>query len=139
MKKVLLFVLLAISVGLSISSYYYHILKTQINVKKISVFQIGTYANYDEATLVCDSKNKIFYDGKLYHIYDSLVSSNKAKQRMINYYDKKNIKYNIKEKYVSNNTYENIDTYSKLIEISDNDSLRIINKQVIEKYGADII
>ena len=139
MKKILFFITLAVSIGLFISGYYYHRLKEKINVKVISVFQIGTYENYDEAIAFCDSKNKIFYDGKFYHIYDSIVSSKEAKRRMMNFYDKNNIKYHIKEKYVSSNTYENIDNYSKLIEISDNEALKIINKQVIEKYGADVI
>ena len=139
MKKVIFFIVIAITIGFSISGYYYHVLKEKLDVKTISVFQIGTYATYDEANIVCDSKNKIFYDGKLYHVYDSVVSSDKAKERLIKFYDNNNIKYNIKTRYVSRNTYNNIDNYSKLIEISDNEALKIINKQVIEKYGSDIL
>ena len=139
MKKWLLFISFAVCIGLFISGYYYHMLKEKINVKAISVFQIGTFSNYDEALLSSDSKTKIFYDGKLYHVYDSIVSSNEAKSKMISFYNKNNIKYDIKQKYVSNNIYDSIESYSKLIELSDIDALKIINKQVIEKYGADII
>lgn len=139
MKKILFFLTLAVSIGLGISGYYYHMLKEKINVKVISIFQTGTFSNYDEAMLSSDSKAKIFYDGKIYHVYDSIVSSKKAKSKMIDFYDKNNIKYDVKEKYVSNNIYNSIDSYSKLIELSDNETLKIINKQVIDKYGADII
>ena len=139
MKKGLIFITLAVSIGLAISGYYYHMLKEKINVKVISVFQTGIYSNYDEAMIASDSKNKIFYDGKLYHVYDAIVTSDNAKKKLISFYNQNNIKFDIKEKYVSNNLFDNINSYSKLIEMSDNDALKIINKQVVEKYGADII
>ncbi len=134
-----MFVSGAVLVGFLISYYFYTVLSDKINVKVISIFQTGVYSNYDEALLACDSKNKIFYDGKLYHVYDSIVSSDKAKQRMIQFYENNNIEYYVKTKYVTEDMYDDISKYSTLIEMSDNDTLKIINKQVIEKYGADTV
>lgn len=139
MKKVLIFLISSVLVGLLISLYYYHELKSEINVKVISIFQTGVYANYDEALLSSDSKTKIFYDGKLYHVYDAIVSNGDAKEKMINFYKQNNIEYYVKDKYVDQNLYNEIDKYSKLIEMSDSDALKIINKTVIEKYGDEII
>ena len=58
---------------------------------------------------------------------------------MINYYKENNIDYYVKEKYVNTALYDNINKYSELINISDDESLKIINKQIIEKYGDEII
>ena len=126
-------------VGVLISYVFYTKVRGEINVKEISVFQTGVYSSYDEALISSDSKSKIFYDGKLYHVYDSIVSSKEAKDKMVNFYNQNNIEYYIKEKYVNLNLYESIDKYSKLIEISDNDALKIINKTVVEKFGGDIV
>ena len=126
-------------IGVLISYIFYSKVKGELNVKEISVFQTGVYSSYDEAMLSSDSKSKIFYDGKLYHVYDSIVSSKEAKDKMINFYKQNNIEYYVKAKYVNLNVYENIDKYSKLIEMSDNDALKIINKTVVEKFGGDII
>lgn len=139
MKKVLIFVFSAVIVGLIISGYFYKKVKEEINVKVISIFQTGVYATYDEALSFSDSKNKIFYDGKLYHVYDSLVSSDKAKEKMIDFYTNKNIDYYVKEKYVSLSLYNDIDKYSKLIELSDNKTIELINNAMLEKYGEDIL
>lgn len=139
MKKILIFITLAISLGLLISFYYYNVLKNNINIKVISIFQTGVYSSYDEALIASDSKSKIFYDGKLYHIYDSIVSDKTSKEKMINFYKENNIDYYIKEKYVNTSLYENINKYSELIKISDDESLKIINKQIIEKYGDEVI
>ena len=79
------------------------------------------------------------YDGNLYHVYDSVVSSNSAKEKMISYYKNNNIEFYIKEKYVTMNLYDDIDKYSKLIEISDSKALEVINKTLLEKYGDDIV
>ena len=126
-------------IGVLISYIFYSKVKGELNVKEISVFQTGVYSSYDEAMLSSDSKSKIFYDGKLYHVYDAIVSSKEAKDKMINFYKQNNIEYYVKAKYVNLNVYENIDKYSKLIEMSDNDALKIINKTVVEKFGGDII
>jgi hypothetical protein len=139
MKKFIIYILSAVSIGLLISFYYYSMLKEEINVKVISVFQTGVYSNYDEALIASDSKSKIFYDGKLYHIYDSIVSDDDSKTKMINYYKQNNIEYYIKEKYVNTNLYESINKYSELIKISDDDTLKIINRQIVEKFGDEVI
>ena len=139
MKKFLKFTLSAVFIGCLISYYFYLKLEEKIDVEKISIFQTGVYSDYNEALLSSDSKNKIFYDGKLYHVYDSIVSSEDAKEKMINFYKNNNIKYYVKTKYVSKETYDSLSKYSDLIEMSDNDTLKLINKQVIEKYGADIV
>lgn len=139
MKKMIIFVSSAIALGLLVSYYYYNVIKNNINVKVISVFQTGVYSSFDEALLASDNKNKIFYDGKLYHVYDAITSTKEAKAKMINYYKENNIDYYVKEKYVNTALYDNINKYSELINISDDESLKIINKQIIEKYGDEII
>ena len=139
MKKIIKFIFLAVVVGLIISCYYYQKLKTEFNVKVISIFQTGVYSSYEEAANSSNSKNKIFYDGNLYHVYDSVVASNDAKEKMIKYYKNNNVEYFVKEKYVSINLYDDILKYSKLIELSDNKSIELINKVILEKYGDDII
>ena len=139
MKKMIIFVSSAIALGLLVSYYYYNVIKNNINVKVISVFQTGVYSSFDEALLASDNKNKIFYDGQLYHVYDAITSTKEAKAKMINYYKENNIDYYVKEKYVNTALYDNINKYSELINISDDESLKIINKQIIEKYGDEII
>lgn len=139
MKKIIKFVFFAVVVGLLISGYYYNKLKKEFNVKTISIFQTGVYSNYEEASISSNSKNKIFYDGNFYHIYDSVVASKDAKEKMMKYYKNNNIEYYIKEKYVSINLYDDILKYSKLIELSDNKSIELINNVILEKYGDDII
>ena len=139
MKKILIFLCSAIGIGLLITYYYYNMLKEKIDVKVISIFQTGVYSNYDEALLASDSKSKIFYDGKLYHIYDAIVSDDSAKSKMINFYKSNNIDYYVKDKYVDLDVYEDISKYSELIKISDNETLKIINKQIVEKFGAEVI
>lgn len=139
MKKIILFLSLALMVGGCISLYFYNILKDEINVKVISVFQTGVYSNFDEALASSDSKSKVFYDGKLYHVYDAITSNDDAKVLMMKYYNEKNIKYYIKNKYVSKSLYDDINKYSEILKLSDKDTLKIINKQVIEKFGDQVI
>lgn len=138
MRKVFTFLLTAVAVGGLTSLYYYSLLQSKVKVKVISVFQTGVFSNYDEALLASDSKNKIFFDGKLYHIYDSIVSDEETKEKMIDFYTSNNIDYYVKTKYVEDDVYEDINRYSELIRMSDNDTLKIINKQIVEKFG-DII
>lgn len=138
MKKVITFLLTAVAVGGLASLYYYSLLQSKVDVKVISVFQTGVYSNYDEALLASDSKSKIFFDGKLYHVYDSIVSDEKSKEKMIDFYTSNNIDYYVKTKYVEDDVYEDINKYSELIKMSDDDTLKIINKQIVEKFG-DII
>lgn len=139
MKKILIYILAAVAIGLLISYYYYDMLKEKINVKVISVFQTGVYSNYDEALIASDSKSKIFYDGKLYHIYDSIVSDNDSKSKMIKFYKENNIEYYVKDKYVNIDLFDNINKYSELIKISDNETLKILNRQIVEKFGDEVI
>ena len=139
MKKFLKFALSAILIGCLISYYFYTKLEDKIDIEIVSIFQTGVYSEYNEALLSSDSKNKIFYDGKLYHVYDSIVATDSAKERMIEFYNNSNTKYYVKTKYVSKDTYEKLSKYSDLMEMSDSDTLKLINKQVVEKYGADIV
>ena len=138
MKKIMTFLLTIGAIAGIASLYYYSLLQSDTNVKVISVFQTGVFSNYDEALLASDSKSKIFYDGKLYHVYDSIVSDEKSKEKMIDFYTSNNIDYYIKTKYVEDDVYNNINKYSELIKMSDDDTLKVINKQMIEKFG-DII
>ena len=139
MKKTIIFIVLASVVGIFLSYYYYLKLQEEIDVKIISVFQTGVYSSYDEALVASNNKSNIFFDGKLYHVYDSISASKEAKDKLIKFYDNNNVKYYVKEKYVNLKLYDDLLKYSKLIEISDNDTIKIINKQMIEKYGADIL
>ena len=138
MKKIMTFLLTIGAIAGIASLYYYSLLQSDTNVKVISVFQTGVFSNYDEALLASDSKSKIFYDGKLYHVYDSIVSDEKSKEKMIDFYTSNNIDYYVKTKYVEDDVYNNINKYSELIKMSDDDTLKVINKQMIEKFG-DII
>ena len=138
MKKIMTFLLTIGAIAGIASLYYYSLLQSDANVKVISVFQTGVFSNYDEALLASDSKSKIFYDGKLYHVYDSIVSDEKSKEKMIDFYTSNNIDYYVKTKYVEDDIYNNINKYSELIKMSDDDTLKVINKQMIEKFG-DII
>lgn len=138
MKKIMTFLLTIGAIAGIASLYYYSLLQSDANVKVISVFQTGVFSNYDEALLASDSKSKIFYDGKLYHVYDSIVSDEKSKEKMIDFYTSNNIDYYVKTKYVEDDVYNNINKYSELIKMSDDDTLKVINKQMIEKFG-DII
>ena len=138
MKKIMTFLLTVGAIAGIASLYYYSLLQSDANVKVISVFQTGVFSNYDEALLASDSKSKIFYDGKLYHVYDSIVSDEKSKEKMIDFYTSNNIDYYVKTKYVEDDVYNNINKYSELIKMSDDDTLKVINKQMIEKFG-DII
>lgn len=138
MKKVMTFLLTVVVIGGITSLYYYSLVQSKVDVKVISVFQTGVFSNYNEALLASDSKSKIFYDGKLYHVYDSIVSDEQSKEKMIDFYTTNNIDYYVKTKYVEDDVYNNINKYSELIKMSDDDTLKVINKQMIEKFG-DII
>ena len=132
------FLLTVVVIGGITSLYYYSLVQSKVDVKVISVFQTGVFSNYNEALLASDSKSKIFYDGKLYHVYDSIVSDEQSKEKMIDFYTTNNIDYYVKTKYVEDDVYNNINKYSELIKMSDDDTLKVINKQMIEKFG-DII
>ena len=139
MKKIMTFLLTIGAIAGIASLYYYSLLQSDANVKVISVFQTGVFSNYDEALLASDSKSKIFYDGKLYHVYDSIVSDEKSKEKMIDFYTSNNIDYYVKTKYVEDDVYNNINKYSELIKMSDDDTVKVINKQRIEKFGESIV
>ena len=139
MKKIFIFIISATIIGILLSLGFYLKIKNEVNIKAVSIFQTGVYSTYEEALNSCDSKTKIFYDGKLYHVYDSIVSSKDAKNKMIEFYKQNNIEYFVKEKYVNTNIFNDIDKYSKLIEMSDNEALKIINKTVIDKFGGDMV
>lgn len=134
-----IFLLCAILIGVGVAFYYYSMLQNSMNVKVISIFQTGVYSDYEQALLKSDSEDKIFYDGSLYHVYDAIVSSEEAKNKMISFYQANNIEYFVKEKYVDNATYNDINKYAELIKMSDEDTLKIINKQIVEKYGDEVL
>ncbi len=139
MKKILLFVLAAIGIGVIISLYYYNNLKNTIEVKPITIFQTGVYSSYDSALAITGNKNKIYFDGNLYHIYDAIVSNEKSIRKMQKYYNENNIEYFKKEKFINEKLFEDIEKYSKLIDLSDDKTIKIINNQIISKFGAEVL
>lgn len=139
MKKILLytvvFIVCSILIVLSVKSGF----NSLIDNKVISIFQTGVYKTYDEALVSCDDESKIYFDGNLYHVYDAITTSDSSTDKMIDYYKDNNVDFYIKEKYVDNETYDSLKKYTTLLNLSDEDTLKIINKQILEKFGKNVL
>lgn len=139
MKKIVIFVLSASLIGGIIGIYYYTNVKYTFNIKEVFLFQTGVYSNYDKAMIASGDNKKIYFDGNLYHVYDSIVNTDNSKEKMVEYYNQNNIEYFIKAQLVNEDIFNELYKYSKLIEVSDTQTLKVINKQIIEKFGQKII
>lgn len=102
--------------------------------KTIKAFLIGSYDSYDEAKKNINDGIIINEDGK-YNIYYSILSEQSNIEYMMNYLNKKNIKYDIKNIDVSLEFEQELITYENLMkEASSNVALIKLNKKILKAY-----
>lgn len=98
-------------------------------------FQVGVFANYDNALRVAERNNGIVVsDNDLYRVYVAILRDNEAIEKLSSYYNDIGLNYYIKEIRVSEDFLNSIDNNEKLLVNSSSDTYSVINLDVLSKY-----
>lgn len=135
MKKMLIMILLAISIGGGIAYFLFTRQYVDEEVVRVHAFQVGVFSNYDNALRVADRNNGIVVkDNDLYRVYVSILSSDDAVLKMMKYYDSIGLKYYLRDINVSKEFLSSIKSSEELLMGSSSDTYKVINLSVLSKY-----
>ena len=120
MKKVLIIILLALSIGGGIAYFMFtREYVSESDKVKVKAFQVGVFTNYDNALKIADRNNGIVVnEDDLYRVYVSILSSKEAVDIMRRYYDSIGLHYYLKEIEVDVSFLDSIKNTEELLIIS---------------------
>ncbi len=137
MKKTLIIILCAISLGGGIAFYLFNkvvIAKVEDEIT-VNAFQIGAFTNYDNALKVADRNNGIVVnDHDIYRVYVAILNDTEAIDKLKNYYEEIGLNYYLKKIPVDSNYIESIKNAQELLKKSSTDTYVVLNSEMLQKY-----
>jgi len=137
MKKTLIIILYAISLGGGIAFYLFNkvvIAKVEDEIT-VNAFQIGAFTNYDNALKVADRNNGIVVnDHDIYRVYVAILNDTEAIDKLKNYYEEIGLNYYLKKISVDSNYIESIKNAQELLKKSSTDTYVVLNSEMLQKY-----
>lgn len=136
MKKILFVILFALGIG-SLLAYFVFSRDSSLDDEMVSVkaFQVGAFTSYDNAIRVAERNNGIVVsDEGVYRVYVSILSDDKAIEKMRHYYDDIGLNYYLKEIVVSKSFLDSIKSSEELLIDSDREAYKLINLSVLSEY-----
>ena len=149
MKKVIIPILLCIFIGFLLSKFMLNQYENKQNItpvfnnsENLYFIQYGVYSN--EESMKNNTKNLNYYiynlDNDLYYVFIGITASDENSEKLKGYFKTLGYDTYIKEYSVSNKDFlEMIDYYDLLLkQTSDNDIIKSVCRQVLEKYEENI-
>lgn len=115
--KYLKVILLSILIGSVLSLIFLLDLKKKIdNSEVVYAFQVGVFKTKENAIMYQKEfeSSITYYDNEYYRVFIAVTNNIKVKEKLMNYFDKNNIKYFIKEYSFKKKIYE-FDKYNEIL------------------------
>ena len=98
--------------------------------------QVGAYSSLENAENFCKTIDSaiIIKENDLYKIYLAIYKDLDLVNKMVNYYENKQINIYLKMLHVSKNFYQELDTYEKLMNSSEESIYSKINQSILDLY-----
>lgn len=137
MKKILIIILCAVSIGGGAAYYLFNkiVVNEESNIKTVNAFQIGAFTNYNNALKVATRNNGIVVnDDDIYRVYVAILSDQEAISKLKSYYKEIGLEYYLKEIDVKDDYVKSIGQEEELLKRSSSDTYVTINYQMLQKY-----
>lgn len=141
MKKNIILVIIAISIGTLLAFYVFkkidYVSATSNLNNKIVLYQVGAfnvYANAIEKSTIFPG-SVIIEEDNMFKVFIAIAHSNKIINKYSEYLEEKNIDYYLKKTYLKDSCIDEIAKYEKLLEKSkDKDVYIKINSKLLKYY-----
>lgn len=102
----------------------------------LKAFQIGAYTNVESANHEANEKDALVVsDGKYYYVYKAILSNTANIEKMINYLNKENVYYYIKNIDSSQNFKDELYKYEEMMRQTTSDIAFLeLNKRILALY-----
>lgn len=135
--KYLKVILLSILIGSVLSLILLLDLKKRIdNSEVVYVFQVGVFKTKENAIMYQkDFESSItYYDNEYYRVFIAVTNNIKVKEKLMNYFDKNNIKYFIKEYSFKKKIFE-FDKYNEILIKTDSSKVMYkVNSEMLKIF-----
>jgi hypothetical protein len=107
------------------------------STNETKAFQVGSYTNFDNASIEATNKNGIVVkDGSYYCVYVSVLKDTANINKMVEYLNKNNIYYYIKNITISSELESELVKYEELMKNSSSDvAFMKLNEQILKLVG----
>lgn len=147
-KKIIISILFCFLLGSSCAFVVYNTYKKESlenkpRETKIYFIQLGAFKNYknvDKITKTLSSYLVVEENG-LYKVYVSMTASKKNLEKLKEFFIQSNNNIYVKEKKINNNSFiTKLNKYDSLLkETNDYETIKMINKEVLNKYKEEVL
>lgn len=141
MKKVIITILLAITIGISFAIFMYHkyyddTITVSNEVKEMGyAIQIGVFNNYDNALKLKDKYDGIIInDNDKYRVYVAIIKDSNILLKVKKYYNDLGLSYYVKQIPIPSNIIDTINKEEQELLNSDQTKYSKILKNVLKEY-----
>lgn len=143
MKKYIIAVLIAGTIGLVFAFFIFNKtsdddLLASNDAHKVYLFQLGVFSDFDNADAQKEKSGAaiITQINEYYYVYGAIYSDINLVSLIKNYYDELDIDYAIKEVVITNEFYEELDSYENLLlETNNMEVILKTNQIILDKYA----
>lgn len=137
MKKTLIIILCAISLGGGIAYFLFNkvVAKENPNTSIVSAFQIGVFTEINNAQRIATRNNGIVVnDNDVYRVYVAILKDQEAVNKLKTYYEQIGLNYYLKQMEVDKKFTDSISTNEELLKKSNSETYTTINTEILKEY-----
>lgn len=138
MKKTLIVILCAISLGGGIAYYLFNKIVVKASPSDttiVSAFQIGAFTNYDNALKVADRNNGIVIkDEDIFRVYIAIIHNQEVISKLKKHYSEIGLNYYLKQIPAKKEFIEQTSSIEELLNKSSSNTYVVLNSEILEKY-----